>query len=60
MYAASRPRRFVGLDDEDKTVGRVDRSEELAAGERAIGGRCEVEDDALADESLQEVVCQHL
>ena len=48
MYAASRAWGFVGLDDEDETVDRVDRSEELAAGERAIGCGCEIEYDALA------------
>jgi len=60
MYAASRAWGFVGLDDEDETVGRVDRSEELAAGERAIGCGCEIEYDALADQRFQRFTCRHL
>jgi len=60
MHAATRPWCFVGFDDEDETVCGIDRSEELASRDRAIGGRCEVEDDALSDESLKRITYCHL
>jgi hypothetical protein len=60
MYAASSPRAFVGFDDQDEAVRCVDRSEKLAADERAVGCRGEIKGDALTDESFQRVRCCHL
>src|SRR2546425_7366145 len=56
MHAASRPWCFVGFDDQNETVCGIDRSEQLPASDSAIGGGCEVEDDALADESFRRAV----
>jgi hypothetical protein len=59
MYAASSPGGFVGFDDQEEAVRRVDRSEKLAADVCAVGCEGEIEGDALADEGFQLITCSH-